>query len=84
MATFSGNIETGPAVHAVAITPADGANFSFGQVRALYVGVTGDITLDTPYETAVLFKAVPVGILPVAAVRIRATATTATNILGLY
>jgi hypothetical protein len=84
MATFNGDIETGPAQYAVAITPADGTNFAFGMARALYVGVTGDITLDTASTTNVLFKAVPVGILPVAAVRVRATGTTATNILGLY
>jgi len=84
MATFQGDIEVGPAQYAVAVTPSDSTNFSFGQARALYVGVAGDITLDTPNNTTVLFKAVQVGILPVAAVRVRAAGTAATNIVALY
>lgn len=84
MPTFQGDIETGPAQYAVAVVPNDGVNFTFGQARALYVGVAGNITLDTPNNTAVLFTAVPVGILPVAAVRVRATGTVATGILALY
>lgn len=84
MARFEGNVETGPATNAVAITTSDSANFSFSQCRAIYVGVTGDITLDTPFQTSVLFKAVPVGILPVAAVRVRTTGTTASQMVALY
>lgn len=84
MPRFEGDIQTGPAVNAVAVTPSDASDFGFGQCRSIYVGVTGDITLDTPFQTAVLFKAVPVGILPVAAVRVRVTGTTATNMVALY
>lgn len=34
--------------------------------------------------TPVVFKAVPVGILPVSVVRVRSTGTTATDIVGLW
>lgn len=66
---------------AVAITPSDTLANAFS---AIYVGVTGDITL-TPagQTTAVLFKAVPVGILPVACSAIAATGTTASQLVGL-
>lgn len=65
---------------AVAITPANGTPNVFS---AIYVGVTGDITL-TPagQTTTVLFKAVPVGILPVQCSTVEATGTTATNMVG--
>lgn len=85
MPRYDGNVEQGPATNAVAITPDDGNNFAFGQCRGLYVGVTGNVTLDTPNQTSVLFTAVPAGaILPVSAVRVRATGTTASGIVGLY
>jgi hypothetical protein len=84
MPIFQGDIETGPAQYVVPVVPSDSANFSFGMARALYVGVAGNITLDTANSTNVLFTAVPVGILPVAAVRVRATGTAATGILALY
>lgn len=84
MPRYAGNIEQGPAQNAIAIIPADGADFTFGQCRSIYVGVSGDITLDTPNQTAVLIKSAPVGYHPIAAVRIRATGTTATNIVALY
>ena len=84
MPRYEGNVETGPATNAVAVSLSDSTNFSFGQCRALYVGVSGDITLDTPNQTAVLFKSVPIGILPVAAVRVRTTGTTASSLLALY
>lgn len=74
----------GPAKGAYALTPSDNQDIGMGICRSLYVGVTGDITLDTEESNAVLFKAVPVGILPVRVKRVRATGTTATNIVALY
>jgi hypothetical protein len=66
---------------AVAVTPSDSATVFFD---ALYVGVSGDISLiASNSSSAVVFKSVPVGILPVSCVRVNATLTTATNILGL-
>lgn len=84
MPRYDGNIEQGPAVHAVAITPNDGTDLPNGGCRSIYVGVSGNITLDTPHETGVLFSNVPVGVLSVAAVRVRSTGTTATGLLALW
>lgn len=70
---------------AFAITPHD-TNKLTQTVRAIYVGGAGNITLQVPGSTTnVLFTAVPVGtILPVNAWLVRATATTATALVGLY
>lgn len=72
-----------PAYDAVAVTPSDSTNLTVN-ARALYIGVTGDVTLVTINGNAVLFKAVAVGILPVGCSRVNNTATTATNIVALY
>lgn len=68
---------------AAVVTPSDTVDLPGGPALWLYVGVSGDITADVAGVT-VLFKAVPVGPLWVRAVRVRATATTATNIVALY
>lgn len=71
------------ASQAAAVTPADGTDLPAGACLWLYVGVSGDISADVG-GTTVLFKAVPVGPLWVRASRVRATSTTATNILAMY
>jgi hypothetical protein len=71
-----------PAKDATVVVPSDSVNQ--GPFRALYVGVTGDVTLVTLGGTTVLFKAVPVGVLPVGFSRVNSTNTTATTMLGLY
>jgi hypothetical protein len=76
------SLDSGPASGAIAITPSD--TVTIGGCRAIYVGVTGDITIDTANQTGILFKSVPVGILPVAPLRVKATGTTATNMVALY
>lgn len=74
---------TAPASNAFAITPADGADLAFA-ARALYVGGAGDIALRTLEGTDVTFRALNAGtVLPVGAVRVAATGTTAQNIVGL-
>lgn len=71
-----------PAYGAVAVTPNDTTRIN--GVRGLYIGVTGDVTVKLDNNaTAILFKAVPVGILPVSAVIVMATGTTATSIVAL-
>lgn len=53
--------------------------------RGIYVGVSGDIVaILCPGTAAVTFKSVPVGILPIEASRVKATGTTATDLLALY
>ncbi len=75
-----------PARGAFAVTPSDTANLA-AYAKSLYIGVTGDVTV-VPMNAAadtdtVLFKAVPVGILPVQVRRVMATGTTATDIVAL-
>ena len=74
-----------PTGSAVAVTPDDATLIATGVTRALYIGVSGDVTaLMADGGTAVLFKNCPVGILPVRVQRVNTTGTTATNILALY
>ncbi len=74
-----------PTGSAVAVTPHDSTMIPTGVTRALYIGVSGDVTvLMADGGTAVLFKNAPTGILPVRVQRVNSTATTATNILALY
>lgn len=67
----------------VAIAPTDAT--AIGPFMALYVGVTGDVTLVPRNSTTpVLYKAVPAGtVLRVAFQGVNATGTTATNMIGL-
>lgn len=69
------------ALNAVAVTPSDITILAFA---ALYIGVTGDVEI-LPFNsiTPVVFKAVPVGMLPVSGQKVMATNTTATNIVAL-
>ena len=71
-----------------AVVPSDTVNFhatpKVGLCRALYVGVAGDVAAVGEDGVAVVFKAVPVGLLPVRVVRVNATGTTATNIVRLW
>ena len=72
---------TGPAFGAYAITTSDSA---INNARALYIGVSGDVAVVTRgRSTSVIFKSVPIGILPVEVTKVLQTGTTATNILGL-
>ena len=74
-----------PAVHAVAVTPSNSTDLSTS-ARSLYVGTGGDVVLDTVgAETSVTFANVAAGtVLPVRVARVRATGTTASNIVALY
>jgi hypothetical protein len=74
-----------PAARAVAVTP-DDANPLTDIPKALYVGTGGDIAARGLRDTAdQLWKAVPAGtVLPFRARYIRATGTTAADILALY
>ncbi len=71
------------AAEAVDISSAD--HTFANTVRALYVGGAGDVIVRLAGDDAdVTFKAVPVGsILPVAALIVRRTNTTATFMVGL-
>lgn len=76
------SIASDPAEGAFAVTPSDSATLA--GVRALYIGVSGDVVVVTRRRAAsVTFKSVPIGILPVQCVQVLSTGTTATNILAL-
>jgi hypothetical protein len=65
-----------------AITPSDSATYQL--CRALWVGVTGDVTLKHRRTGATaLFKNVPVGWLDVQNVAVMATGTTASALRGV-
>lgn len=76
-----------PATNAVAVTPSDTVDLT-SPAKALYVGVTGDVTvIPLGSGAAVTFPAVPAGtILPVECRRVNATNTAATagEIVALY
>ena len=72
-----------PAWDCVAITPSDSVAIS-SPCRGVYVGGAGNVAIVTPAGSVVTFaNAVAGSILPVECVRINATNTTATNLVGL-
>lgn len=76
--------QTRSALNGAAVTPCDSTLLS--GVRALYIGGAGDVSVNFPgRSTAVVFVGVPAGtVLPVQAMRVRATGTTATSIVALF
>lgn len=75
-----------PAVLAHAVTPSDlaGNNLTY-PCRALYIGGAGNATIVMADSTAILFSGLQAGqILPVRALRVNATGTTATGIVALF
>jgi hypothetical protein len=75
--------QSAPASGAFAITPSDTVMFG-RRCRSIYVGGAGNVSVLTPENDTVTFTAVPVGaVLPVEAVRVNSTSTTATLLIGL-
>ena len=65
-----------------ACTPSDVTVFT--QPTALYIGVSGDVNVTLWGETTqVVFKAAPVGFMPIQVRQVYSTSTTATNIVLL-
>lgn len=72
-----------PARDASTVTPSD--TTVLGGVRGLYVGGAGNINLKTEGGTTLVFSSVGAGsIIPIRAVQVLATSTTATNIVAFY
>jgi hypothetical protein len=70
---------------AVAITPSDTAEQGPPILSGVYVGGAGDVTVITELGTTTTFKALPVGQTIFCRTRlVKATGTTATNLVGLY
>ena len=73
-----------PGLHAVAVVPSDSVPLST-DARSLFVGTGGTITLITSGGETVLFTGVLSGsILPVRANQVKATGTTAANIVAMW
>lgn len=73
---------SGVGLDAFAITPHNSTNFT-KFCRAIYVGTTGDVSIET-YGGTIVFVGVPAGtILPVVCTRVNATGTTADDLVGL-
>lgn len=68
------------------VTPHNSNNLADGACRALWVGGAGNVVVLAEEDaSAVTWVGVPAGtILPVRALRVQSTNTTATNILALY
>lgn len=66
-----------------AITPSNTVNFPDGECQAIYVGATGDISVQVGGNTQVI-AGIPAGsIWPVRATRVNATGTSASSLLWL-
>lgn len=77
------NVELQPAISFFAVTPSDSTALT-KKARALYVGGTGDVTAVDPSGNAVTFSSVQAGtVLPIYTSQVKATGTTATNIVAL-
>lgn len=85
MASQGLTTHTSPAQGAKPVVPSDTVDLTPGAARCLYIGTSGDLTVDTVQsDVAVLHKNVPVGWFPLSVVRVRATGTTASNIVAWY
>lgn len=65
-----------------AVTPND--NTPLPQISALYVGVSGDLSIVMADGTSAVLKNHPVGYVPGDVRQVKATGTTATNIVALF
>ncbi len=84
MATQSaGQWPSQPAGGAFVVTTSDSADLPLF-VRAIYVGVVGNVQVTMLNGDIVAFSNVPIGVLPVQCKRIWTTGTTASSIIGLY
>ena len=66
-----------------AITPSD--TFSLPTPSVVYVGTGGNVAITTPQGDQVTFANMPAGsVIPVQVLQVRATGTTATNLVRIY
>ncbi len=73
-----------PASDGLAVTPHDSTDLTTA-ARALYIGVAGNVALETTEGTVLTFVGLLAGsILPVRTIRVNSTDTTATNIIALF
>ena len=87
MAGIQTSTHTSGAVRA--ITPNDSTDLPLGVCRGIYVGVTGDISIDdlsgeAAGESVVFVGVIGGTVLPVQTARVNATGTDATSLVALY
>lgn len=80
--TFRSGLES-PAYGASAVTASNDTDLPTVS-RSLFIGGSGNLVVDMAAGGTVTFTNVQVGILPVRVKRVRATGTTATNIVALW
>lgn len=82
---FAGYLEglSAPYANAADVTPSDTADLTY-TTRALYVGTTGNLVVIMASGDTVTLDSVPVGVLPIRVSRVKATNTTAANIVALW
>jgi len=74
---------TAPAIRWSTVTPSDTATLD-PMPRALYVGGFGDVALEDRTGSMAVWSVGGGQTLPVSPLRVRATGTTATNIIALW
>lgn len=73
-----------PAAFAETVTPSNTDNLT-SPARSLYVGGTGNVSVEMYGSGTMIFSSVPAGtILPVQITRVNLTNTTATNMVALH
>lgn len=74
--------------YSLAFSSATAVNLSsidatFTEPVQLYIGIAGDVKVDTPESAGVTFKNVPVGIFPIIITKVYKTGTAAQEIIAL-
>lgn len=72
-----------PPQNAAAVTTSDTNDLSYVS-KSLYIGVSGDVTVITAVGQTVTLKSVPVGMQQIRVSRVKATGTTATDIVAWW
>jgi len=73
-----------PASNAEDVTPDDGSDLATVS-RALYIGMSGNLTVVMAGEQTVMFAGVPSGtFMPIRVKRVKASGTSASQIINLY
>lgn len=76
-------LSTAPAQGAISVTPSDTANMA-RTCRGFWVGGAGNVSILHPDGSIAIYTGVPAGtIIPAAGIRVNATGTTATAIVGM-
>lgn len=81
--TFTVTNHAAPAQYAAAVTPSDTTDLA-KQARFLFIGTGGNLVVDLIDGTTVTFTNVKSGYFWCRVVRVRATNTTATNIVAMW